>query len=236
MERLAGFSTGVLHRFDLSLEQKIDLIHAVGSTAVELNLGHGRLARTEPTPALQESLERFSFVTIHAPALGGPDADEHVRRLARPCRKLPVDHVVFHPDGVEDLGALERRDVPLVMENMDKDKETGLFPDEFRAYNQEHGFGYVLDAQHVYEHDPGMALGEQFLEVMGERLRYAHVSGETRTSNHAPLRTSDNAEVILGFVARIDVPVILEGVFSSEEGLREAMCEELALVQPIPAR
>ncbi|MDI6738694.1 MAG: hypothetical protein QME12_09380, partial [Nanoarchaeota archaeon] len=73
-----------------------------------------------------------------------------------------------------------------------------------------YNFGFVLDLQHAYCHEPSMQLARELMDVMGERIKELHVSGQRENETHSLLHKADNSNMIIGML-RNDIPIILEG-------------------------
>lgn len=228
MSRVVGFSTGCLKDFPWSLKKKIDFIKAVGSSAIEVSFATPQeFFESGLCADVLRRLMDFAHVSIHAPWKGivyertSLDALNVVSRLIDVFHRLPSAHAVMHPDIiVSDISYFNSCLLPLWLENMDARKKIGVRPEEFVFYREKSDFGFVLDLQHVYEHDPSMALVDGFLEAMGEfHLGEVHISGQSGEYRHLPLASSDNSTAIMaaGKKVPIWVPFISEGVIPSSD-------------------
>lgn len=213
-----GFSTSCLYRCDMPLIEVLDAYLSVGATAVEISFRHlETLERFSLTPDLISRINQFNFVSIHAPFEKVKyAADEQTRFILRKftsfLKNFYFTGLVVHPDTVEDFSTLFQFDLPIMIENMDKRKDNGVSPAEFKKYKEIFPYEFVLDVQHAYDLDPTMQLAEELIEVMGSKLKYMHISGQTSSSSHAPLYLSENKRAIVKVLEkRIDVPKILEG-------------------------
>lgn len=164
---------------------------------------------------LPESLE----YTIH----GSPTQDPWQLELL--LARTEPKSVVYHPTRELSINTLvefySEYDVVPTIENLDGrvDREEA---DMLLSLKSTIEFGFTLDTQHVYEHDPSMAYGWELLNKYGDGLTQIHVSGERVAvdSNHELVHSSDNMEEIAEFIRRVgavysDVPLIIEGKYGS---------------------
>ncbi|MFH1065457.1 MAG: hypothetical protein V1734_03065 [Nanoarchaeota archaeon] len=216
-----GFSTGCMYKTSLTLDNIISFYSHIGADALEINFATIKeLNDFKPDDDLLETINGFSYVSIHAPfkgiTYGDNDFSRHtLKKLQGLCKELPVKGVVIHPDTVDDFNALEYLGIPILIENMDKRKTKGIHPSEFRSYvNCGFNFNFVLDLKHVYEHDSTMALASDFAEAMGNRLEEYHISGHDGTSNHTLLHNmADWQAIIFNIPYTNKKPLIIESVF-----------------------
>lgn len=156
--------------------------------------------------------EDFEY-TIHSSPTQHPD---EIRTLLNSTEPRSV---VYHPTNqlngsvVSQLGS----SVPSV-ENLDSEygeSETLKQLHEYIGY-----FGFTLDVQHAYEHDPTMEYGLRLLDEYGSHLTQLHVSGGTETQKHALLHQADNqkkvsALVVLACERYPNLPLVIEGEYES---------------------
>lgn len=242
-----GFSTGILSKRGIPLNEGIEEFLSAGADAIELSFGTPHELDAFRLKDIEGAVRSFRYVSIHAPWKDLPypycasDDDEGIlsgvfSKLRRLTENLPIRGIVVHPDGVDDFKSLDAAQLPLAIENMDKRKKYGTTLDYFKMLQERFRFGFVLDVQHAYEHDPSMQLAVGLAEIMGKRLQHMHVSGSTQGSNHSPLYSSDNREAISRFL-KLDtckgLPMILEGIPSPQGGLYHPLKEELEFVKSI---
>ncbi len=230
-----GLSTGTLHRFDISLENKLKILSKYGATAVELVLILPEVATSfEITKDLYSEFEKFEHVSIHAPFIM-PSANESkspyqrmtysdddiskkiFEKLENLSKVLNVEAIVFHPETIKDKSILSAFNLKVAMENMDQNKLEGIDPEYFSEMNKKFNFQYVLDLHHVYTHDKTMKITDEYIEVMGDRLQYLHVSGQTNNEGHLPINVSENKSLIMSFAKKVNKPIILEGTISGTD-------------------
>jgi hypothetical protein len=182
-----------------------------------------------------EAIKKFSFISLHAPSReirygANPETEKIIVGLKKICAALPIKGIIIHPDIIDDFAPLVDSGLPFLLENMYKKEAFGSSPEDFIVLKNKCNFGFVLDLQHVYENDPLMEKAREFVMIMGERLCYFHVSGQSDGQGHAPVYLSRNCEAIAEILKmKINVPKILEGVFG--ENPLGTMTTELAFVK-----
>lgn len=221
---LVGFSTGCLYQFNMPLVDKLKVYLRAGATVLELSFATlNDLLAFEPTAADISKFRKFTKITIHAPWKGiryfdGSNAANLVVNKIMALNDIfYVSGVVFHPDIIDNFDALELTPLPVLIENMDINKEFGISVEEIAMIKVRYNFGFVLDIQHAYEHDSSLALAREMTQVMGDRIRHLHVSGQNSSSRHAPVFEADNKQEICNLLKIMpSVPVVLEGVLSGD--------------------
>ncbi len=231
-----GFTTGSLYLSEMLLEQRVKLYHKLGANALEISF-------TTPNHLLEYTLSKekikdickFESISIHAPWKeiryhSDANTDKTLKRLEFLCDKLPISGIVLHPDTIDNFTRLNKTKLPLLIENMDKRRKLWTHPEQFKDLKRKYNFGFVLDIQHAYEHDPTMQLAEEFIRVMGDRLKHIHVSGHTKTKIHAPVHLAENKEAINKILKLgIKVPKILEGILT--ENISNTITNELEYIK-----
>jgi len=230
-----GFSTGCLYGTALDLFKRAEIYKGLGADAIELSFAEPKqVTGFELTPKLIAKIDEFDFVTIHAPWINttyNSRSKDLFEKLGELTESLQANGVVFHPDIVEpDLSVLAKSGLPVLIENMDKRKEVGISPVYFQAQRDDYGFGFVLDLQHVYEHDMTMRYAEKLIDAMGDNLSHMHVSGQKNKKRHYPTFFSGNVRAIAKILERgIEVPKILEGIITGQD--MDTVRQELAFVR-----
>lgn len=217
---LIGFSTGCLYKTELDLVDKLKAYLRSGSTALELSFATpSDLLIFNPTEAEMSKFRKFSKITIHAPWKDIKYFDRSgisnpvIAKITQLCGLLHISGVVFHPDIVANFNGLEIVPFPVLIENMDKNKKFGISVEEIAKIKSDYDFGFVLDVQHAYEHDPSMSLAHELVSVMADRIGHLHVSGQTDSSHHAPVYQANNKREICRLLKAVpSVPAILEGM------------------------
>lgn len=234
MEKV-GFTTGSLYLSNLTCEEIIRLYSSLGADAIELSfLAPKELMHFNPSDETKEIIRGFKHVSIHAPCKGinynSKDSGEVISRLTELCSELPIEGIVLHPDTVEDFYMLDKSNLPFLIENMDKRKKYGTLPEQIKELKEKYNFGFVLDVQHAYEHDSKMNLARELIDVMGDRLKHMHVSGQNETESHVPTHYATNRRSIAEILRlELKVPKILEGVLF--ENFKETIQNELIYIR-----
>ena len=217
----AGFSTGCLYREKWSLEDKVKFYRQFGADNLEISfLGYREILGFEPSKELAGLAGAFRRVSIHAPAKGFTYGRNNIsgavlEKLFILTSRISVSDIVAHPENIDDFSILEKTGLPFIIENMDKRKDKWTTPKEFEQLARDYPFGFLLDTQHTFEHDPSMKLGFEFLDVFGDRLRQMHVSGYAAYEPHYPLHRASNRYAVSKFLAMAPVvPKIAEGVLT----------------------
>ena len=233
-----GLSTGALFSSNLSLQERLNLYHGVGSQGVEIMLAtRDEAYRCTLSEELEKSVCRFAPVTIHAPMIGlrynnDDDTKALLWHLGDLCKYLPIVGIVVHPDLVDDFTVLEKSGLPILIENMDRRKTCYTKPGDIERLAKDYNFGFCMDVQHIWEHDPSMVMADDMRAAMGDRLRQMHVSGCTATEIHYPTFLAENKDAIVKVLEkRITVPKVLEGLITKEPDRLKAAREELAFVR-----
>jgi sugar phosphate isomerase/epimerase len=236
---LLGFSTSDIIHSKLSLEEKVNLYHSFGASAIELGFsGLNEIQDFNLSQELKRLLSSFSFVSIHAPSGGflygsNSETKATISFLKKICRQCPIKAIALHPDTIDDFPLLNQSGLPFVLENMDKNKRFGTSLADFEKLKRKCSFGYVLDIEHAYENDPSMHLAGEFIKLMGNRIRYFHVSGMTEKCNHSLVYLSENKKEIMGLLNQNpNVPRILEGILAGN--IEEKIACELDFIRDRP--
>ncbi|MBN2095072.1 MAG: hypothetical protein JW727_03415 [Candidatus Aenigmarchaeota archaeon] len=230
-----GFTTGLLFKLPLPFEERVKLMHSIGTEAIELSFATPKeLFDCRPSVEIQALMKNFRYVTIHAPWKNvgygrGIKTERILIHLRYLCQKFPVKGIVVHPDTVFDFQKLEKSGLPILLENVGR-KKFGADTEVFRTIRDRFNFGFVLDIEHAYDNDPTMKLAEEFYGVMGDRLRHMHVSGHRGSEMHVPVFLSDNRETVAEFLEEHSKhPIILEGIISKD--VQERLRDELNFVR-----
>lgn len=227
-----GFSTGAMHMSYFPLEVKLKLFRESGCNAVELSFGEAKtLKEFQFSDAIKKELACYELVTIHAPwreIRYNPESVSYINKLKGICAEQKIYGIVVHPNTVDDYKMLEKSGLPFLIENMDNRARCGTHPTEFEKLKKDYNFGFVMDLQHAYMHDPTMQLAGELIEAMEGRIMEFHVSGQ-KEKPHSLLSHADNSKIILGML-RSDMPLImLEG----NDGTMADLKSEVELIKKV---
>lgn len=153
--------------------------------------------------------------TIHSTPEQNPSLISHI------VRDTDCEAVVYHPTKREVLnknisGKLGNT-VPSV-ENLDSRTSTGKVRKQLRQHIGE--FGFTLDVQHAYEHDPTFEFGLDLLEQYGNHLTHLHVSGGSESKKHELVHKAENRGAISEFILAAcrrypNLNLVIEGEYTS---------------------
>ena len=235
--RKVGFSAGCMYKLGMTHKELIEIYRSFSVDTVELSFARlDDLAKFNLDRDFINQTKAYGHVSIHAPwkeiRYGKNEETKNtIARLTELCDNLDIAGIVIHPDTVEDFQILENSNLNFLIENMDTRKKFGFKPEEFERLKRDYSFGFVLDVEHAYRHDSSMKLAEELMEVMGNRLKQLHVSGQDFTSkHHSLLYKADNRTEICKILGRSpDVPWILEGILS--QNFEEEIKRELEFIR-----
>lgn len=228
---IIGFSAGDFGYQDIRLT--LEEIESSDSNAFEMNIRpFDKFLMFKPTTELKEKLLKFDFLSIHASKFANPEEElKIISKLKGLDQELNFNAITVHPDIISDFELWDESGLPIAMENMDKDKRVGKQIAFFKPL-MKYDFKFVIDLQHIYENDPSMRLGQEFLELFQGRLSHIHLSGSTTELHHSPIYLSENKEAIISLLKETpQIPIILEGILG--ENRVEKMKKELEFIQKI---
>jgi len=203
----------------MELWSRIRLCSDLGADAIEIGAATiEEFKKINITQQYADELNKFKYVSIHAPwkelsYKKDDDIDALINKLHEISDKVNVGGIVLHWDTVKDADYLKATGLPFLIENGDKRKGKAVMPADFKKLKKETPFGFCLDIQHAYEHDPTMDMAKVYVDVMGDRLKEMHVSGCTKDEIHFPTYRADNSRDIQKILElELKVPKILEGL------------------------
>jgi hypothetical protein len=214
--RAYGFSTGAVAKGDF--RRALTLLEELPVTALELSAL--RVHEVEPLSKAVDglNLERYAFVSVHAPSKYAASAEPEVVRQMSAFSRRGM-HIVVHPDAIVDAPLWSNLATSLCIENMDKRKPIGRTAAELdRFFSMFPDAGFCLDIGHARQVDPTMSETRLLLRTYGSRLREIHLSELTTGSKHERLSmaTVDAVAPIASLVAP-DVPVIIESEIDASD-------------------
>ena len=217
---LIGPSNGLMFAqkiYDLPTHQKC--LNEAGANAVELvmYLGEERRQKT-----LLSGKLNAAFISVHLDDYY-PDKPLHVQILPaknifdRHKARAAVIHPVENPEFYYE--ALMTAGIPVAIENMDKAKPHGHAKWELWHLIEKCHLKFVLDVQHAFDHDSGMAYAWDLFQMAGPDLVYLHVSGQNEKSIHSLVHLAENSTAIIHFLGKVfserKLPIILEGQYTT---------------------
>ena len=205
-----GFSTGALTLGDF--HEALRLLHETTMSAVEISA-----LRLSELPTLVDSLltlnlERFSYISVHAPS-SFSEGDENgvIKLLKRIPRAWPI---VVHPDTIHEPGKWAEFGSQLAIENMDLRKPDGRRVDELgRWFDRLPNAKFCFDLAHAHQCDRTMTEAFRILLEFRNRICQLHISELDSTGHHFPL-SSGSIEAFSGISSLIppDSNVIIESL------------------------
>ena len=215
MKRI-GLSTGMYYKFFSSLAPGvIKRCRGISTGALEICCVGGVSDRGVHLDALDvASVSGFEFLSLHAPSSQISYDDNQASydildTLQRAWDRLPLNHIVFHPDTIKDWKIFDRYSFNPVIENMDNRKSYGTQVRHLLEIFDTIDCGFVLDLNHCYSHDRTMRLADDLLDKFSSRLYEVHVSGYTDYHN---MLYQTKQEEIYRYLPQLDVPIIIESV------------------------
>jgi hypothetical protein len=210
--------------YDLAKHKKF--LQEAGANATELVMDMSKERR-------QKSLTNgdqmdFPFVSIHLDDYY-PDGSlfQQVKTAKDIFDKHKATYGVLHPVGVPSfyIESLTAIGIPVAIENMDKNKPCGYTRYELWRLIEKFHLKFVLDLQHAYEHDSGMAYAWDLFQMAGPELVYLHVSGQSEKTIHSLVHLADNKDSIVKLLGKIfskkKLPIILEGQYITAQEVKK---------------
>jgi sugar phosphate isomerase/epimerase len=223
-----GFSTGALALSDV--ETALDWLRGTRADGVELSA----LRLPELAPLVESvgalDLTQYRFVSVHAPGRIPASEESRVVRLLQEFaeRKWPI---VLHPDAISNVAIWDDLGPNLLLENMDKRKQTGRTVEELdQLFRQLPDARLCFDIAHARQVDGTMIEAYRILKKFGDRIAEIHISEVTSSSGHD--RISPSASRAFQKVAELiprGIPVIIESRIPREEIGKEIDRAEAAL-------
>ena len=222
-----GFSTGCLYKTKLSYFEMISLYRKIGAMAIELSFASKKeLDNFKLSNDIIKLLDHFSYITIHAPWIEinydlNSNSEKVIEKIRKLYEELPIKGIVIHPDCIGNFEFLESLKLPFLLENMNKGTVVGIRPEHFKKFINNFELDFVFDLQHAFEHDQTMSIAKELIDVMGNKIKHLHVSGQNNVTRHLPVIDSDNkTEIIQTLKMCPNVPVICEGIMLDNFGER----------------
>ncbi len=214
-----GFSTGSFYKLISTLSKEaIMLSKNISTEALEICCVGGILDKDCHLNDVKKNwLRDVDFVSLHSPCskntlhsyADNKETHEVLQRLQEACDRLPIDHVVFHPDTIKDWKIFRDYDFEIAIENMDNRKSFGLNVEQMKFAFDQIDCDFVLDLNHCYTLDNTMRLADELLNNFSDRLCEIHVSGYKDYHNLLYQTKQDEISI---FINQLNVPIIIESV------------------------
>jgi hypothetical protein len=221
--RAYGFSTGALALGDFA--RALEYLTTVRTDAIELSALRPRELVPLVDFARTADLNRYSFVSVHAPtgyaSWEEPGITRHLAGFVE--RGWPI---VVHPDAICRPAHWHHFGDLLYIENMDKRKPLGRSAAELRKVFVEFpNSGLCFDIAHARQFDSSMTEAFKILLEHGDRIQQVHISEVNTSSKHDRLSpTAIQAYRGVASLIPIHAPVILETPAQGDQ-----IAEQLAL-------
>jgi len=211
-----GFSTGALALGDFELALR--MLEGIRVEAIELSALRVRELSSLVALARHADLERFSYVSVHAPtdydAAQETGVVEQLAGLAE--RGWPI---VVHPDVLRDHSLWKRFGSRLCIENMDKRKPVGRTAEELgRIFDRFPDARMCFDIGHARQVDTSMTEPYRIVRDFSGRIEQIHISVVNTSSKH-DLITPNAAHAFRRVALSIPgtIPAILETPVAREQ-------------------
>lgn len=162
-------------------------------------------------------LRQFEKVSLHMPKLIYKDnvqTHDFLSMVVAVCHKYGIFNTVFHADIVKRWDVVASYDLPISVENMDKNKKFGNVIADIRSVLDRYDFGLTLDLNHCYETDPTMQTAMEFQKLYKERIVEYHISGYDKEKLHVPLFKTKQ-DIIINSLLYPELPIVIESEFES---------------------
>jgi len=218
-----GFSTGALEKGNY--RKALDWMGENDVRTVELSA-----LRFEELKPLVESLDaidlkEFDLISFHAPSSFKPDQEKSVIDLLNQVH-VRGWNIIVHPDVIYNPELWSHYGAQLLIENMDRRKETGRTVRELAWHFQTLPKARLcLDVAHARQLDTSLNLLKSIIDIYSDRIAEIHISELDCHCLHQPLSGASVTDYQY-FRDKYpkDVPVIIESMLDgSRSGLR---CEE----------
>lgn len=218
MDNRIGFSTGALYK-RCNAAEAIKIFKENGVSVLELAGFFGVDAiRAADEAAFAKLLQGFKYISLHAPKIeygANKETKEFFDGINKINALRKLDLVVIHPDCVKDFNVFNEVDFPVAFENMDNQKASFQYPEEFKEIiSSNDKFSVVLDINHIYTNDKTMKIGNDFHKEFEGRISQYHLSGFEVL--HDPLFKTKQKNII-DAVLNKDIPIVIESVVASDE-------------------
>jgi hypothetical protein len=134
--------------------------------------------------------------------------------------KFNLDSIVVHTDRITNWNILAESNLPIAIENMDHQKDSGKTVADIANILDKYDFKFVLDVNHCFVNDASLKLVDDFLDNFEDRLAEIHLSGFEIL--HDPLFKTNQKEFVEK-IAHLDTPIIIESPLHNTEEARQEL-------------
>lgn len=207
-----AISTASFCLWNVGPGKKLGICKELGFERIEVALSTVKMLKDFVSmPNLLNELAKFKHITIHMPWRGvnyGDNANSRkiVDYLHEISERLEVEAFVAHFDTISDFDWLNESNLPFYLENGIGHDSWLLFRNALKNYN----FKCVLNINRATRYGDYL---DQMIEEQIENIKEIHVSGYINKLGRMPIRES-NQEYLLDRVKQINVPFVIEGLFS----------------------
>lgn len=230
-ELVIGASTGWMYARNLfSCSAQQEFLLKSGANSVEICLSgwdDERMSSVTESKVFED--DRFVYRSVHLPNVGSLNPELQILAARKLMAFCGAKTLLTHPEKtkgrypVECYKRMVSDGIPLAIENMDIQKDSGFDLRELKELVVSTGCRLVFDVQHAYEHDKEMSYAKDLFECMKDEIAHLHVSGETNNNNHSLLLGATNTNKIVDFLGGVfsvkSYPIILEGEYLTEDDL-----------------
>ncbi|MFN0075876.1 MAG: hypothetical protein ACKVY0_05325 [Prosthecobacter sp.] len=180
-----GFSTGALERGNYR-----DAVRwMVGNNIHSMELSALRFDELEPLVSSLGDLplDKFDYVSFHAPSSFSPDREEQVIDLLQPVYRRGWN-IVVHPDVIYTPARWLRFGEQLLIENMDRRKPIGRTSTELTdLFSRLPKARLCLDVAHARQMDTTLTLLWDIIRRFADRVAEIHISELDSRCRHQPM-------------------------------------------------
>ncbi len=158
----------------------------------------------------------FQYVSVHAPKISY-QKEKQTKKILEKFKlmknKYNIQNFVFHVEKNVNWSLFDNfKDIPISLENMDKDKDVGKSLEEVEKIISKHNFTLTLDLQHCYTNDKSMQLAVDFHNKFKSIIISYHISGFCDKIKHYPLFKTRQNEIMDAIKIK-NIPIIIESTF-----------------------
>jgi len=215
---ILGFSTGCLYKikkYHRVSNEIVEEFKALGCNAIEFNCLSSENFQAIFDNISKDDLVGFEYVSVHAPSFGKLTGDESRNALdlaQKVYEKLNFNHLVIHPNEINDWNIFQKYLFPISIENMDSRKDVGRTVESMKKIFGIYDGAMTLDLNHCFMNDQSMKLANDMNSEFGKRIEEVHLSGcdeYKQPSYHDPIYKTKQ-RVILDAIPDKDIPIIIE--------------------------